>query len=228
MSVIQDNLKRTMERIATVAQQAGREASDITLVAVSKFQPLTAIEQAAAFGQLDFGENYPQELWTKASALREPPVRWHMIGHLQRNKVNRVLPIATLIHSVDSVRLLDALETTSQKQDIVVPVLIEVNVSREPNKSGFAPEALQTLGKHLLTLRNVRVEGLMTMAAYDDNVARCGATFAELHKLSERLRHEWGLSLPHLSMGMSNDFEIAIKEGATIVRVGTAIFGARN
>lgn len=230
MSVIADNLKRVTEKIATVAIEAGRQASDITLVAVSKFHPLGVIEQAAALGQVDFGENYAQELWTKANALREMPVHWHMIGHLQRNKVERIVSIATLIHSVDSVRLLDALETAGRKRNVPVPVLLEVNVSRELNKSGFAPEVLPTLGEYLVTLRNVRVEGLMTLAAYTSNSATSRAAFAELSRSRDRLQRELGrhFPLPHLSMGMSNDFEIAIKEGATIVRIGTAIFGTRN
>src|SRR5688572_18700071 len=122
MSVIADNLKRVTEKIATVALEAGRQASDITLVAVSKFHPLEVIEQAVALGQVDFGENYAQELWAKANALREMPVHWHMIGHLQRNKVERIVSMATLIHSVDSIRLLDALETAGRKRKIPVPV----------------------------------------------------------------------------------------------------------
>ena len=228
MSPIADNLKRVTEKIVTAAHQAGRQASDITLVAVSKFHSLEVIEQAAAQGQVDFGENYAQELWAKASALREKPVRWHMIGHLQRNKVERIIPITTLIHSVDSIRLLDALDAAGRKRNISVPVLLEVNVSRESNKSGFAPEAMSTLGEYLLTLRNVRLEGLMTLAAYTAKPATSRAAFEELSKLRDRLQRELAIPLPHLSMGMSNDFEIAIKEGATIVRIGTAIFGTRE
>jgi len=228
--VIGDNLRRVKERIATAAEQSGRQLSDITLVAVSKFHPPASVEAAIAAGQLDFGESYPQELWAKAGGIQVPSVRWHQIGNLQRNKIDRTIPIATLIHSVNSVRLLDAIDRAGRKRGAVVPVLVEVNVSREANKLGFAAEVTPMLVKHLRNLEGVKVEGLMTLAAYDAKPSECGATFRELWKLRERLRAEWGsdLMLPHLSMGMSNDFEIAIKEGATIVRIGSAIFGVRG
>jgi pyridoxal phosphate enzyme (YggS family) len=227
--MIQENLKRVTERIAVAAEQSGRRASDITLLAVSKFQPLAAVKQAVDAGQLDFGENYPQELWAKAQAVNDTRVRWHLIGHLQSNKIAKTLPITVLTHSVDSVRLLDSLDAAGVKRGGEVPVLIEVNLSGEPNKTGFKPEAVPALGSRLQNLRSVKVEGLMAIAAYGSNSAQAGATFAQLRKLRNSLRREWGPEFPllHLSMGMSDDFEIAIREGATIVRVGTAIFGPR-
>jgi pyridoxal phosphate enzyme (YggS family) len=228
--MIQDNLRRVKERIALAAERSGRKSSDITLVAVSKFHALPVINEAIRAGQTDFGENYVQELSAKSSALHACKIRWHMIGHLQRNKINKTLPVAALIHSVDSISLLNALNTAGQKRSAVIPILLEVNVSRETGKSGFAPETVPHLGECLQNLPNVRVDGLMTLAAYSDDQSQSQAAFAELRELRERLRAEWGAQfpLPHLSMGMSNDFEAAIREGATIVRIGAAIFGSRR
>lgn len=230
MTAIADNLRSIRERIARAAEGAGRSPSEVTLLAVSKFHPPAAVEQAAAAGQLEFGENYPQELCAKAEAVCLPSIRWHLIGHLQRNKVERALRHADLIHSVDSLRLLEALEAASRRRAASAHVLLEVNASREPNKTGFALEEVPELGERLRSLPHVRVEGLMAMASYTADPGSARATFAEVRELRDRLRREWGeaFPLPHLSMGMSNDYEVAIEEGATIVRVGTAIFGPRD
>jgi pyridoxal phosphate enzyme (YggS family) len=175
-------------------------------------------------GVAHLGENRPQELWRKAAAL--PGVRWHLIGHLQRNKVERTLPLAELIHSADSLRLLQALEQEAAKQNRDVAVLLEVNASGEGSKQGFAPAAVAEVVPHLAGLRRVRVCGLMTMAALEEDPEHCRPTFAALRGLAERLGPQ--VPPPHtlgqLSMGMSNDFEVAVEEGATLVRLGTVLF----
>jgi pyridoxal phosphate enzyme (YggS family) len=173
-------------------------------------------------GVQDLGENRPQELWRKA-ALMPSTLRWHLIGHLQRNKIERTLPLVQLIHSADSLRLLEALEAAGPAE---VPVLLEVNASRETSKHGFAPEELPALAGRLAALTHVRIHGLMTMAAYEEDPERCRPTFVLIRELRDRLRTEMGPSHPleHLSMGMSNDFEVAVEEGATLVRIGTALF----
>jgi pyridoxal phosphate enzyme (YggS family) len=227
---VESNLRRTLDRIAGAARRAGRHADEVTLVAVSKFHPPEAVLRAANAGHRDFGENYPQELWTKATAvgLGQGPVRWHLIGHLQRNKVARVVPHAALVHSVDSARLAEALDVAGRVRGAAVPVLLEVNVSREPSKHGFAAEDLPALGPLIAGSAGLQIEGLMGMGAHHDDPAANRTAFAALRGLRDRLRGEWGLPLPHLSMGMSSDFEVAVEEGATIVRVGTAIFGPRH
>jgi pyridoxal phosphate enzyme (YggS family) len=169
-------------------------------------------------GHRDFGENRPQELWRKAAAI--PDANWHFIGHLQRNKLDRTIPLVLLMHSVDSERLLSALSDFGDKRGSPVPVLLEVNCSREEAKGGLAPESLAEIVNRLPSLTGVNVHGLMTMAAYHEDPEACRPTFRELREL----RNQFGPTWPHLSMGMSNDFEVAIEEGATLVRVGTTLF----
>ena len=195
------------------------------LVAVTK---ATSPEVAALLPELgihDLGESRPQELWHKA-ALLPATVRWHLIGHLQRNKIARTLPLVHLLHSVDSLRLLSALEEEAENRQQRLAVLLEVNASREVNKNGFSPEEVPALAPRLAALRYVRVAGLMTMAALEDDPERARPTFIALRELREQLRAELGetQSLEHLSMGMSNDFEVAVEEGATLVRLGTVLF----
>jgi PLP dependent protein len=194
------------------------------LVAVTKTVPIELARAVTAEGIDQLGENRPQELWRKAAAIDR--VRWHLIGHLQRNKVERTLPLVCLIHSVDSIRLLSAIEAEAARQQRVADVLLEVNASREANKHGFAPEDLPALADQLNRLHNVRVRGLMTMAAYDADPEKSRPTFALVRQLRDRLRTELAPAHPlgHLSMGMSNDFEVAIEEGATLVRLGTVLF----
>jgi pyridoxal phosphate enzyme (YggS family) len=151
-------------------------------------------------------------------------VRWHLVGHLQRNKIERTLPLVHLIHSVDSWRLLDALNEEAGKGEMTADVLLEVNVSREANKHGFAPEEIPELASRLAGLRHVQIRGLMTMAALEDEPEHCRPTFTALRLLRDRLQQQCDRPIEHLSMGMSNDFEVAIEEGATLVRIGTALF----
>jgi pyridoxal phosphate enzyme (YggS family) len=206
------NLAAVEERIGKACARAGRRRAEVALVAVTK---TVAVEVAALLPELgvfDLGENRPQELWRKAEALPKE-IRWHLIGHLQRNKIDRTLPLVQMVHAVDSMRLLHALEAEATAQQREIAVLLEVNASGEASKQGFAPAELPDLS----ALKQVKMRGLMTMAALQDPEA-CRPTFVRLRALRDQL------GLADLSMGMSNDFEIAIEEGATFIRLGTALF----
>jgi PLP dependent protein len=220
-TILAERVAGVRSRIAAAARRAGRDPSDVTLVAVTKS---ASAEVAAAASELlaDLGENRPQDLWKKAVAI--PAARWHLVGHLQRNKVDRTVPLVSQIHSVDSERLLEALDAFGRKRGIPVPVLLEVNCSREAAKSGFAVDAMTELAGKLPALRGLSVDGLMTMAAYSDNPEEARPTFAELRRLRVEIRSRTSLDLRHLSMGMSGDFEVAVEEGATLVRIGTTLF----
>jgi pyridoxal phosphate enzyme (YggS family) len=213
---LRDNLAAVEERIANACKRAGRQRSEVTLVAVTKSVSAEIAALLPELGIHDLGESRPQELWRKAEILPKN-VRWHMIGHLQRNKVERTLPVAFLIHAVDSVRLLLEIEREAAKHQRMAAVLLEVNASGEASKQGFAPAYLPDVVPALGQLRHVCVCGLMTMAALQEPEA-CRPTFAALRALSIQLQ------LENLSMGMSNDFEVAIEEGATLIRLGTVLF----
>jgi pyridoxal phosphate enzyme (YggS family) len=226
MAALHEELKRRLarveDRIAAACARAGRARSEVTLVAVTKTTTIEVVSTLLDLGLFHFGENRPQELWKKAEAL--PEATWHFIGHLQRNKIDKTIPLASLIHSADRPELLEALSAFSQKSGRPISVLLQVNASREENKGGFAPEAIPTLSNLGGLWPGLRVEGLMTMAAFDENPEQCRPVFALLRSLRDQLRANTGLSLPHLSMGMSNDFEIAIEEGATLIRLGSVLF----
>jgi pyridoxal phosphate enzyme (YggS family) len=215
--LLRDRLGSLEDRLRAACRRAGRPRDAVTLVAVTKTVSAETAALLPELGVPDLGESRPQELWHKA-ALLPATVRWHLVGHLQRNKVERTLPLVRCVHSVDSVRLLAALEQEAAKRQQAVEALLEVNASREANKHGFAPEEVPGLAPQFAGLRWVRVRGLMTMAALEDDPERCRPTFALLRGLRDRL------GLEHLSMGMSNDFEVAVEEGATLVRVGTVLF----
>lgn len=221
-TILAERLASVRERIAEACRRAGRTPDGVTLVAVTKTTSPAVAAIASELGMLDLAENRPQELWKKAEAV--PSARWHLIGHLQRNKIDRTVPLVTLIHSVDSERLLEALDAFGRKRGTPVSVLLEVNCSREENKGGFAPEAIPDLSEKLSSLGGVSILGLMTMAAYSDDPEAARPTFVELRQLRDTLATRSGLALPHLSMGMSGDFEVAIEEGATFVRIGTMLF----
>jgi hypothetical protein len=221
-NIMADRLASVQERIAKACRRAGRSEGGVTLVAVTKTVSTELAAIAAELGMLDLGENRPQELWKKAEAV--PAVRWHLIGHLQRNKIDRTVPLVSLIHSVDSERVLEALDAFGRKRGSPVPVLLEVNCSREQSKGGFAPEAVLSLSDKLMSLEGISVRGLMTMAAYADDPEAARPSFTELRQLRDKLATGSGLALPHLSMGMSGDFEVAVEEGATFVRIGTMLF----
>ena len=218
-----DELRKLLsERIATVearvtaaCQRAGRPRDSVTIVAITKTVSVRVAELLPELGLPNLGENRPQELWKKAAAI--PGAIWHVTGHLQRNKIDRTLPLVRLLHTLDSLRLAEAIGSAA-------PALLEVNCSRETSKGGFAPDKLPMVADKLRALGGVRIEGLMTLAAHAENPEECRPTFAELRTLRDRLREQTGWELPQLSMGMTNDFEIAIEEGATLIRLGTVLF----
>jgi len=225
MNDITTRLKVVCERIATAAREAGREPSEVGLVAVSKSQPAEAVRQAFDAGQVVFGENRVQELSAKVPLLPSS-THWHLIGHLQKNKIRKVLPLADLIHAVDSVELAQDIDRIASELGLFPRVLLEVNVSGEASKFGFSPEAARREAARLLSLPRVQVEGLMTIAPVVERPDDARPLFAELRALRDQIAVENDVGLPILSMGMSDDFTAAIKEGATLVRIGTAIFGA--
>lgn len=224
-ALLADRLAAVERRLCAACARAGRQRQDVTLVAVTK----TVSPEIAALlhnlGVPDLAENRPQELWRKAAAL-PATVHWHLIGHLQRNKIERTLPLVTLSHSVDSLRLLQAIEAEAGRRGIPADVLLEVNASGEASKGGFSPAEVPGLAGTLTTLRHIRVRGLMAMAAYEEDPEKTRPTFAGLRTLRDRLQSELGdaHTLSHLSMGMTNDFEVAVEEGATLVRLGTVLF----
>jgi pyridoxal phosphate enzyme (YggS family) len=235
---IAENLQRVSERIARAAESVERRPDEITLVGVTKYVgPREAAELVAA-GCRDLGESRPQELWSKfgevASAIRDmtsaPTVRWHLVGHLQRNKARRTLPLVSLIHSVDSERLLAAIDEAQAEPGSggrsKVDVLLEVNASGEAAKHGLAPDEVEPLLAAAPRFPHVAIRGLMTMAALEGGEAVAARNFAMLRELRDRLRPRAPdcVQLDELSMGMSGDFETAIREGATIVRIGTALW----
>jgi pyridoxal phosphate enzyme (YggS family) len=220
------NLARIREQIAAAAQRGGRAAGDVRLVAVTKYVDVETTRAVFDAGCRDLGESRPQDLWAKAATLGDADVCWHMIGHLQRNKIRRTLPFAKLIHSVDSALTLAAIDRIAGELQMVSHVLIEVNTSGDASKNGVPPADVASLLEVAAASPHVSVAGLMTMAALDggDDVAR--RNFASLRTLRDALVVDCpdNVSLAELSMGMSGDFEVAIEEGATIVRVGSALF----
>ena len=222
--MLAERLAAVEERLSAACRRAGRSRAEVTLIAVTKTVSAEVAALLPGLGIHDLGESRPQELWRKAGVV--PLVRWHLIGHLQRNKIERTLPLLSRIHSVDSLRLLRALETAAETlaDPRPLPALLEFNVSREASKHGFAPEDLHEVAAALAVLKYIRVDGLMTMAAYEDDPQRTRPTFRALSELRDRLAAVLRRPLPHLSMGMSNDFEVAVEEGATMVRLGTVLF----
>jgi PLP dependent protein len=231
--VLIENLQRVRDQIAEAASRAGRKPGDITLVAVSKtFPPATVLEGYAA-GLRHFGENRVQEAADKIPTVlvQAPQAHWHLIGHLQRNKVKEAVELFSLIHSVDSLRLADAISRRSETLGKRMPILLEVNLTEEDSKSGFRLDADRSAfwreAEQICALPAVQPQGLMTIASYSPRAEDARPVFERLRnlrgELAARLSGEW----PHLSMGMSADFSVAIEEGATLVRIGTAIFGER-
>src|SRR5215207_7259232 len=221
-SVLSERIASVRARIAAACARAGREAaSGVTLVGVTKTVSPQVAAVAAELGLRDLGESRPQELWKKADTLTS--VQWHLIGHLQRNKLDRTVPLVALVHSVDSERLLEALDAFGRKRGSPVPVLLEVNCSGEPAKGGFSAVEVLATGMKAASLAGVSVRGLMTMAAFVEDPQQTRPAFVLLRELRDALRAHTGLPLAELSMGMSNDFEVAVEEGATLVRIGTTL-----
>jgi pyridoxal phosphate enzyme (YggS family) len=229
---IAGKLNSVRSRMAEAAFRAGRAPSDVTLVAVSKTHPFAVVRAAYDAGQRDFGENRIEELAPKAYEGRVggmDDLRWHLIGTVQSRKTNQVVGPLTLIHAIDRVKIAERISQAAVKAGLVMDVLLEVNVSGEATKHGFAPEELLACAGELLQLGGIRVHGLMTMAPLVEDPEDTRPTFRGLRELRDRLAErfpqgDWS----QLSMGMTNDFEVAIEEGATLVRVGSAIFGSRQ
>ncbi|BAM05116.1 YggS family pyridoxal phosphate-dependent enzyme [Phycisphaera mikurensis] len=238
-----------MGRVGAAAERSGRRAEDVLVVAVSKYAELDQLRTLVDLGHVDFGENQVQQLAQRAPQLSEylarhramrgasssgsiapERIRWHMVGHLQRNKVKQCVPHVQLIHSVDSLRLAEELHNHGAKHDADTDVLLQVNVSGEGTKNGVAPAAVVHLLEQIDTMMHLRCRGLMTMAPHHENPEDCRAVFARTRELFEDCRGSRyaGDRFNILSMGMSNDFEVAIEEGANLVRVGSALFGTAD
>ncbi len=226
MSKLTENLAAVQARIANAVEKSGRSAREVRLVAVSKTYPAEAIRELFATGQGAFGESRVQEALPKVEAL-PPGIEWHFIGHLQTNKIRKVVGQFALFHGVDNQNLALQMNRIAGELGVTANVLLEVNVSGEESKFGFDPSTLPAALENLAPLPYLSIRGLMTMAPYSDNPEEARPYFAKLRELRDRLATESGLPLPELSMGMSGDFEQGIAEGATIVRVGSAIFGER-
>lgn len=226
---LSDNLSKVQKRIERAALRAGRNPDEIKLIAVSKTKPVEMIREIYAAGIRDFGENKVQEITAKSPVLPED-INWHMIGHLQRNKVKQVIDKACLIHSVDSMRLALQISEDSVKKGITVPILLEVNIAGEESKYGFTAEETSQILPDIAALPGITVKGLMTSAPFVENPEENRQYFRLMKQLCVDLKAQNidNTDMDYLSMGMTNDFEVAVEEGATHVRVGTAIFGERE
>lgn len=227
--MLEDNLKDVERRIEAACERAGRDRNEVTLIAVSKTKPVSVLQEAYDLGIRVFGENKVQELTEKYEALPKD-IHWHMIGHLQTNKVKYIIDKVDLIHSVDSLKLAETIEKEAAKHSKVMDILIEVNVAEEETKFGLKMDEVIPFIQKISKFPHIRVKGLMTIAPFVENPEKNRAVFADLHKLSVDINEENidNVTVSILSMGMTNDYEIAVEEGATMVRVGTGIFGARN
>ena len=226
--MIRDNLLAVNNRIREACLAAGRSPEEVTLIAVSKTKPLSMLAEAYEAGAREFGENKVQEITEKAESLKNPEYHFHMIGHLQTNKVKKAVQYSDYIHSVESLHLAEAVNREAEKQNKIQNILLEVNLSREESKFGLDEEGAMLLAEACKSLPNLRLCGLMTVPPYTEDMETNRPYFRALRELKERMNRELGLSLTMLSMGMSGDYPVAISEGATHVRVGTAIFGERN
>ncbi|WP_287386217.1 YggS family pyridoxal phosphate-dependent enzyme [Lachnospira sp.] len=227
--MVVENYKEVLENVKKAALKAGRDPKDITVLAVSKTKPNEMIEELYNEGVREFGENYVQELATKMETLPKD-IHWHMIGHLQRNKIKYIIENVKMIHSVDSLRLAKAISDEAVKKGVNMDILLEVNVALEENKFGFKVEEVEEAVKEIAKLPNICVKGLMTSAPYVSDAEENRQYFKRLNKLLVDINDKNidNVSMSVLSMGMTNDYLVAIEEGATHVRVGTAIFGERN
>lgn len=227
--MIQENLKKVKENIERSCAASGRESGKVTLIAVSKTKPISMLMEAYDCGQRIFGENKVQEIMDKYEQMPDD-VQWHMIGHLQRNKVKYIVDKVAMIHSVDSLRLAETIEQEAAKKNVVVPVLVEVNVAQEESKYGLSPEEVLPFLEKVADYSHFQVQGLMTIAPFVENPEENREVFHKLRKLSVDIREKNinNITMSVLSMGMTGDYQVAVQEGATMVRVGTGIFGERN
>jgi PLP dependent protein len=228
ISSIARNLERVRAQIAQAAKRAGRSANEIVLIAVSKTFPVEAIRTAYDAGMREFAENRVQELETKRLKLPDIDVVWHLIGHLQSNKAKRAAQLFDRVDSVDNLPLAQKLNTAAGEQGKRLPVLIEVHMGGEATKNGIAEAELPTLARDIAELPHLELRGLMTVPPYSEDLERVRPYFRQLRALDQELGRELGRPLPVISMGMSHDFEVAIEEGSTQIRIGTALFGERN
>lgn len=227
--MLKDQLQEVEKRIQAACDRAGRKREEVTLIAVSKTKPVETLQEAYDLGVRIFGENKVQELTAKYEALPKD-IHWHMIGHLQTNKVKYIIDKAELIHSVDSLKLAETIEKEAAKHDLIADILVEVNVAEEESKFGMKMEEVIPFVEKVSAFPHVRVRGLMTIAPFVEDPEENRSIFADLHKLYIDIKNKNhdNDTVSVLSMGMTNDYEVAIEEGATMVRVGTGIFGVRN
>ena len=218
------------KQVAEACARSGRNSSDVTIIGVSKAKSIQVIQEGIAAGISDLGENYTQEMVEKKEELsgQHGEVRWHYIGHLQRNKVKYIASFVHLIHSVDSERLAHEVNRQGEKIGRRIPVLLQVNTSGESSKLGCYPGGAMTIAERMERMEYLDLQGLMTLAAFTDDPETVRPIFRLLRDTRDLIRDRVGITLPHLSMGMTNDFQVAIEEGATMVRIGTALFGARE
>ena len=227
--MVAENLKLVEEKIQAACDKVGRSREDVTLIAVSKTKPVSMLQEAYDQGIRVFGENKVQELVDKYEVMPKD-IKWHMIGHLQRNKVKYLVGKASLIHSVDSIRLAEQIEKEYAKADEIANILIEVNMAQEESKFGITSEETEQLVREIAKFPHIRIKGLMTIAPYTDNPESNRVYFRNMKKLSVDIENKNidNVSMSVLSMGMTGDYQVAVEEGATLVRVGTGIFGERN
>ena len=227
MPTIAENLELVKSRIAQAAAKANRSRDDVELVAVTKTHSAETVREAVDAGHLLFGESKVQEARAKIPLLPSN-LHWHFIGHLQKNKVRHALPLFELIHSVDSLELAQAIDRIAHDDGLHPRVLLEVKVANEASKFGFQPDKLRQEMESLLSLSRLSIEGLMCIPPFGEDAEASRKYFVVLRELRDSFENEFAFKLPHLSMGMTNDYAIAVEEGATLVRVGTAIFGERS
>ena len=227
LGTLRQRLEAVRGRIAEAAARSGRPATAVTLIGVTKTVEAERVRASVEAGLTDLGENRVQEAQAKIAEVGRNRVRWHLIGHLQRNKAGRAVELFDRIHSVDDVGVAEALSRRVAVSGGSLPVLVEVNVSGEASKFGVAPADLEPLLDRVASLAGLRLDGLMTVGPWVQRAEEARAGFARLRELRDRAQQRLGLALPELSMGMSGDFEVAVEEGSTMVRVGTALFGPR-
>ena len=227
--MVAENLAQVQKNINESCSKINRDPNEVTLIAVSKTKPVEMLKEAYDAGARVFGENKVQEIVDKYDQMPSD-VKWHMIGHLQRNKVKYIVDKVAMIHSVDSLRLAETIEKEAAKKAVIVPILIEVNVAQEESKFGLKPEEVLPLIEQIADFSHIQIKGLMTIAPYVDNAEENREIFRELKKLSVDIaaKNINNVTMSVLSMGMTGDYMVAVQEGATMVRVGTGIFGARN
>lgn len=227
--MLKDNLEKVEHNVAEACKRAGRDRSEVTLIAVSKTKPVDMLQEIYAEGVRDFGENKVQEMCGKMDQM-SADIKWHMIGHLQRNKVKYIVGRTELIHSVDTYRLAEEINIQAKKKNITVPILVEINIANEESKFGISAEEAILLVEDIAKLENVRIRGLMAIAPYVVDAEENRLYFRKIKQLSVDITNKNidNVSMEILSMGMTGDYMVAIEEGATMVRVGTGIFGERN